>query len=99
MAREIIGKCPKCKENIFESEKSFYCIGFRNDPKCDFSIWKEFFGANITKEIMQELLENGETTNEIEFKSREGNKYFAKLKLDLNQKYFLRKVYSTPKQN
>jgi DNA topoisomerase III len=43
-----LGACPKCKKRVFEGVKSFYCEGFKSDPKCTFSIWKNdhFFEKN-----------------------------------------------------
>ena len=38
--KEVIGKCPKCGKNVYESEKSFYCEGFKEEPKCNFTLWK-----------------------------------------------------------
>lgn len=62
--KEIIGKCPKCGKNVFESDKSFYCEGFKDDPKCSFSLWKnnKYFaarGLTITKEMAQQFLQTG----------------------------------------
>lgn len=64
MLKEIIGKCPKCGKNVFESDKSFYCEGFKDDPKCSFSLWKnnKYFaarGLTITKEMAQQFLQTG----------------------------------------
>jgi len=33
--------CPRCGREIFESNKSFYCSGYKYVPSCKFSIWKE----------------------------------------------------------
>lgn len=59
--KEIIGKCPRCGKNIYESEKNFYCEGFKDNPRCDFSIWKadKFFidkGKKITKTMAKSFL-------------------------------------------
>ena len=37
--RRVVGKCPKCGQNVIESDKSFYCDGFRMEHKCNFSLW------------------------------------------------------------
>lgn len=60
--KEVIGVCPKCGRNIYESQKSFYCDGFRDEPKCNFSLWKEdrFFtskGMSITAPMAKCLIE------------------------------------------
>ena len=59
-SREVIGKCPRCRSDIYEGRKNFYCT----NPNCSFVIWKEsFFLRNMKKEIdsdmAKELLKNG----------------------------------------
>ena len=39
--REVIGKCPRCGKNIYEGKNNFYCEGYKDDPKCQFTMWKE----------------------------------------------------------
>ncbi|AQM58575.1 DNA topoisomerase [Clostridium baratii] len=60
----IIGKCPRCGKNIYENKKSYYCEGYKSEPKCTFSLWKEdkFFkdkGKKITKTIAKKFLTSG----------------------------------------
>ncbi|MGL5780799.1 DNA topoisomerase [Cetobacterium sp.] len=43
---EELGKCPLCGKNVFESKISYYCEGYKNDPKCNFTIWKENKATN-----------------------------------------------------
>lgn len=38
--KEIYGICPKCGKNVTENKNSFSCEGWKDTPKCDFSIWK-----------------------------------------------------------
>lgn len=60
--KEVIGKCPRCGANIYESKISFYCSNFNNkDNKCTFSIFKEdkFFKdrkKKITKSMAKSFL-------------------------------------------
>ena len=59
--KEVIGKCPRCGKNIYETSKSFSCEGYKDEPKCQFTIWKEdkFFkdkGKKVTKSIAKNLL-------------------------------------------
>ena len=59
--REIIGKCPRCGKNIYESKNNFYCEGYKDDPKCQFTMWKEdkFFkdkGKKLSKSVAKSLL-------------------------------------------
>ena len=53
--RTILGKCPKCKNDVLEGEKSFYC----KDKECNFTLWKsnliQFF-ERFEKYIPEELL-------------------------------------------
>lgn len=63
--KEEIGKCPKCGMPVYENDKSFYCSGYKNNPKCDFAIWKnnKWFGAinkKITKSMVKNFLTKGE---------------------------------------
>ncbi|MBD8045798.1 DNA topoisomerase [Clostridium faecium] len=60
--KEIIGKCLRCGKNIYENDKSFYCEGYKDNPKCTFSIWKEnkFFkdkGKKVTKTMAKGFLQ------------------------------------------
>lgn len=61
--KEIIGKCPRCGKNIYEGEKNFYCEGYKDNPKCEFTLWKEdkFFsekGKKVTKTLVAKLLKD-----------------------------------------
>lgn len=62
--RRVVGKCPKCGNAVIESDKSFYCDGFRMEHKCNFSIWKnnKYFqarGVTLTAELVEQLLRDG----------------------------------------
>lgn len=62
--REALGKCPRCGKTVYENSKSFYCSGYRSEPKCGFSMWKseKFFsdkGKELTPEIVRALLAQG----------------------------------------
>ena len=83
--REVIGICPRCKRNIYENSKSYYCIGYKEkENPCTFSIWKDnkFFtykGKKLTKTIVKSLINKGYA--EVKgFKSNNKNKeYDAKV--------------------
>lgn len=89
--KEVIGECPRCGKRIFENKKSFYCEGYKDEPKCSFSLWKEdkFFGARgkkITKSIAQKLLKNGQA--EVNgLKSKAGKDYDAIFIMEVGEKY------------
>jgi DNA topoisomerase-3 len=60
--KKVAGSCPRCQKRVFESGKSYYCEGFKDDPKCTFSLWKQdrFFtirGKSITPSIAMKLLQ------------------------------------------
>ncbi|WP_283684947.1 DNA topoisomerase 3 (plasmid) [Clostridium perfringens] len=90
-AKEVIGKCPKCGKNIFESSKNFYCEGFKDTPKCNFTLWKEdkFFndrGKKITKSIAKDLINKGQA--KVKFKKKDGSStYEALVKIVEKGKY------------
>ena len=50
-----VAVCPKCGEDIYENDKSLYCIGYMKDPKCTFSIWKENKYPEMTITLEQAL--------------------------------------------
>jgi len=58
--RVIIGKCPRCSENVYEGKKNFYC----GNRSCQFVMWKNdrFFEQRkkaFTPKIAAALLKNG----------------------------------------
>lgn len=60
--KEVIGKCPRCGKNIYESTKAFYCSGFKAEPKCNFTMWKkdkfwESRGKKLTKTMAIKMLQ------------------------------------------
>ena len=89
--REIIGKCPRCGKNVFENEKSFYCEGYRDEPKCTFSLWKDSKywsarGITLTKEMAQSLLNDGQVRID-GLRSKAGNLYNGIFSMDLSGPY------------
>lgn len=102
--KEVIGKCPKCGENIYESEKSFYCEGYKDNPKCNFALWKnnKFFedkGKKITKTIAKSLLSKGKA-NVKGLKKKDGlGTYDATVTISLNGDYVNFKLEFNNKNN
>ena len=90
--KEVIGKCPKCGKNVYESEKSFYCEGFKEEAKCNFALWKnnKFFedkGKKVTKTIAKSLLSKGKA-NVKGLKKKDGTgTYDATVVMSLNGAY------------
>lgn len=74
--REVIGKCPRCGKNIYEGKNNFYCEGYKDDPKCQFTMWKEdkFFkdkGKKLSKAGAKSLLA-GKKVKMTELKKKDG---------------------------
>ena len=89
--KEVIGICPKCGQNVYESEKGFYCSGFRNYPKCNFGVWKSdkaFIENNIdvTKDMVKELLEN-KKTNSFSIKLKDGSEKNIAISMQFSGRY------------
>ena len=90
--KEVIGKCPRCGKNVYESEKSFYCEGYKAEPKCNFALWKnnKFFddkGKKITKTIAKSLLSKSKVSVK-GFKKKDGSGlYDADVIMSLNSDY------------
>lgn len=85
--REIIGICPRCNKNIYENDKSFYCEGYKDEPKCNFSLWKDnkFYGK-INKTQAKKMLK-GESALFKKIKKKNGDTCEAFLKIEDTGKY------------
>lgn len=77
--KTIVGHCPLCGKDIIESNKSFYCSGFKEG--CKFSVWKTIAGKKISKTNIKQLLEIGVTTEIKGFKAKSGKQFNAKLQI------------------
>lgn len=85
-SRTVVGKCPRCGCDITETDKSFGCSGWKNDPPCKFAIWKnnKFLAASkkkLTTAKVKKLLSDG-FYNEKGLVSKTGKKYDAKIVLE-----------------
>lgn len=94
--KEIIGKCLHCGKNVYESSNSFYCEGYKNEPKCEFKIWKEdnFFkdkGKSITKTMAKAFLK-GESIKVSGLKKKDGVGTYSAL-VSMSEKDFNGKKY------
>lgn len=95
---EII-KCPRCGKKVLENEKSFYCSGYKDEPKCGFSIWKndKFFaekGKTLTKSMVEKLIA-GKKVLVKDLKAKDGEKsYDAYIVIQDTGKYINFKVES-----
>lgn len=87
--KEVIGICPKCKKNVLENEKSFYCEDYKN---CNFSVWKKnkFFDSIGLKKFTRSNMKSCLTKGYFEAKgltSKSGKTYNAKLVMEVTDKY------------
>ena len=82
--KEGVGACPLCGKKIMESEKSYYCTGWKADPKCGFAIWKSIMSAKISLNDAKLLL-SGKTTGAKKLTKKDGSTFSAKLKLDAGE--------------
>ena len=84
---EVIGKCPKCKSNVYENSKSYYCSNYKNG--CKTSLWKEasYFGQKIkiSKDNAKKLLSGEQVVFKI--KSKSGKEYNAHFGIEINGDY------------
>ena len=87
--RVIIGKCPRCGENVYEGKKNFYC----GNRSCQFVMWKNdrFFEQRkkaFTPKIAAALLKNGKAKVKGLYSEKTGKTYDAMVLLaDTGGKY------------
>ena len=86
-----VGKCPRCGKDVLESAKSFSCVGYKDEPKCSFTIWKEAkFGPLAGKKISAKMVTDwlaGKKVPMKGLKSKEGKKFDALTYLEDDGKY------------
>ena len=87
--RVIIGKCPRCSENVYEGNKNFYC----GNRSCQFVMWKNdrFFEQRkkaFTPKIAAALLKDGKAKVKGLYSEKTGKTYDATVLLaDTGGKY------------
>ena len=87
--RTIIGKCPRCGENVYDGKKNFYC----GNRGCQFVMWKNdrFFEQRkkaFTPKIAAALLKNGKAKVKGLYSEKTGKIYDAMVLLaDTGGKY------------
>ena len=87
--REVIGKCPRCGSDVYESKANFCC----SNKECGFVMWKNdrFFTnkrKELTKKIAVDLLNNGKSKVKGFHSDKTGNDYDATVVLaDTGGKY------------
>ena len=80
----IIADCPVCKQGqLKEEDANFRCNHFKSmEDKCDFIIWKNFFGKNLTASIVKEICEKGRTSFLDGFTTKDGREFSAALTIN-----------------
>lgn len=86
--REIIGTCPKCGENVYESKVNFYC----GNQNCSFSLFKknkyfESMRKEITKKIAVDLLKQGKAKVKGLYSRKKDTTFDAVIVLDASGQY------------
>ena len=82
--KKEVGKCPKCGKAVITLKKGYGCSGY---PDCDFAIYKNVAGVDLTDKNVSDLL-SGKATELISgFQKKDGSKFSASLILDENSGY------------
>lgn len=78
---ETLGKCPVCSAgSVVERTIGYQCDHFKShDDKCTFTIFKSYFGKEITPPMVVTLLENGQTEYFNDLLTKEGKLFSAAL--------------------
>ena len=81
--REIVGKCPRCKADVTETPKGFFC----ENRACSFALWKnsKFFTAKkktLTKTLAATLLIDGRAPLKGCYSEKTGKTYDAVVVLE-----------------
>jgi DNA topoisomerase-3 len=79
----VLGTCPACGGQVIETKKGYGCSKWRDqDGGCKFVIWKEIAGKRISKKVAKQLLKHSMTGTIEGFRSKKGNSFSARLKLE-----------------
>jgi DNA topoisomerase-3 len=98
-SREVVGICPRCKSEVVEGKKNFYCTS----RECQFSMWKDdrFFTSKhkeLTKPMAEALLKKGRIKVTGLFSEKKGVLYDAFVVLaDTGGKYVNYKIELPPR--
>ena len=76
--REVVGRCPRCKADVTETPKGFFC----ENRACSFALWKnsKFFSAKkkaLTKSVAAALLKDGRASLKGCYSEKTGKTYDA----------------------
>jgi len=85
--KEIIGKCPKCKGNVFDTEAGYLCEKSQLDLRaCKFKIGKEILQQPIDVAQAKKILADGKSDLLDKFISKAGKPFPAYLVMDAKGK-------------
>ena len=80
--QEPLGKCPKCKGNVFEGPETYLCERSQLDEKrCTFKTGKLVLQQPVDRDQVKKLLAKGKTDLLTQFISKAGKPFPAHLKL------------------
>lgn len=82
---DIAGKCPVCGKNVVKGRYGYGCSGYKDG--CKFKFADSVLGAKITFSSAKRVLQ-GEKTDELNFISKSGKPFKARLKLDAGKIVF-----------
>ena len=95
--KPIVGKCPRCGENVFEGKKNYYC----SNRECSFVMWKNdrFFEerkVKFTPKIAADLLMDGKVKVKKLYSQKTGKTYDGTVLLsDTGGKYVNYRIEKT----
>lgn len=82
---DVVGKCPACGKNVIKGKYGYGCSGYKSG--CKFKFGASVLGARVTFTSAKRILQ-GETTDELDFISKSGKPFKARLKLDSDKVVF-----------
>lgn len=88
-------KCPVCGKSVKESQKSWFCTGYKDGCKFK-SLWKETHGAKFTKSDIKALCE-GKKTALKKCTKKDGGKYECRFILNKENSWELEPVFEKRK--
>lgn len=80
--QSVIGKCPHCGGDIRVGSRAFNCSNYANQTaQCNFAIWRNIGGHQLTLAEAKEICEKQITSSELEMYREDGSIYRKRLGL------------------